>query len=476
MPWILSAASALPFLILIVWMTLKRRFLIYLLLFVLIAFAWRLASGIYIDTSGPVFADQLFRTIGGGTSSLILVATQVVTLLAVLFAFSPARLRRLAGAQVEAKPFMLSLSNASLRKFALWGVLLFLVLLVADLVRGGVIPLFAGIEEYVFNRQCAGRLHTLLLRYGDFLSFYLGLFYANRLLLGGKPDRRFLILFLGVLVYGLLANNRFSVFYRFTTFFLMPLAAVIFLRDFRARTQFAGAVAGSRQGRPYLWDGILVAGAAVALVSVGVYLSLYFPVRSSCGVGPSVVVASGGGVRGYLQQRVLIQQSELWWVTYERIFLRDEFEPERSFTRVFVDPVLDPRRNSTVPYLMERAIGDRAYKVLQGGSQYTGGFPEIFFELFGKVMAFPAIVLMSAVTGWLLYMLVESVLLQRAVRTFLVFYVLYAFLLLPVTGMLNFLVNWKFWLKVAVLVAWLILEQRTRTVPALRRMPASTTS
>ncbi|MGQ0550170.1 MAG: hypothetical protein ACT4PY_10945 [Armatimonadota bacterium] len=56
----------------------------------------------------------------------------------------------------------------------------------------------------------------------------------------------------------------------------------------------------------------------------------------------------------------------------------------------------------------------------------------------------------------------------------IVFYVLYAFLLLPVTGMLNFLVNWKFWLKVAALVVWLVLEQRTRTVPALQGVPAST--
>jgi len=60
------------------------------------------------------------------------------------------------------------------------------------------------------------------------------------------------------------------------------------------------------------------------------------------------------------------------------------------------------------------------------------------------------------------------VLLQRSVRTFLVFYVLYAFIMLPVTGMLNFLVNWKFWLKVTALVAWLVFERKTQDARALR--------
>lgn len=70
MPSLLSIASAAAFLLLLGWIALRRRFLLYLLLFILIAFAWRLASSIYIDTGGPVYAEQLFRTIGGGTRTV----------------------------------------------------------------------------------------------------------------------------------------------------------------------------------------------------------------------------------------------------------------------------------------------------------------------------------------------------------------------------------------------------------------------
>lgn len=478
MPSVLSLFAVAPLLVLLWWIALRRRFLLYLLLFVLVAFVWRLASSIYIDAGGPLYAQQLFRTIGGGTSSLVLVATYALTILAVVVVFSPTRLRSLAEMPANAGTSLLPLSSLPLRSVVFGAVLLFDAMLFADMGRGGLIPLVAGVEEYVFSQRCAGAFHGVLIRYGDFLCFYLGLFHSTPLLRDKKPDRRFLLLFLVILVYMLLAGHRLSAFYRYTTLFVMPLAVVVLYEQFRPQAPRGGVGRAGRARPSYLPDVAVVAVAAIALVGFGVYRSLFHRVTSECptaGRPTSAAVASGGevvaskkhGVARYLQQRVLVQQAELWWVTYERIFLKSDFEPLRAFTRVFTHPILPPRRNSTIPYLMERAIGERAYPILAAGSQYTGGFPEIFFELFGKTMAFPAILGTSFIMGWLLLMLVESVLLQRSVRTFLVFYVLYAFLLVPVTGMLNFLVNWRFWLKVIALVAWLIFEERRHDVSVI---------
>lgn len=507
----LSVFSAIPFVMAVGWIAARRRFLLYFLLFVLILFVWRLIAAIYIDVAGPVYANQLYRTIGGGTSSFVLVATQIVTLLGMVLVFSGDRLRRLAAMRVEKGETLLSLSNRTLVTAIFGGVLLFMILLYVNMARIGVIPLVAGVEEFLFT-QCAGRLNGLLVRFGDRLLFFLGLFLFNPLLLGKKPDGRFLWLFVGLSVYMLLAGHRFSAFYRFATFFVMPLGIIMFWKQFSQAPQADQTGIRWAQARSYLPDLAIIAAVTVALIAIGTYRSLYFPIGATCesvapvaatpvepkprtepispaGPPPAAktpvaktplakpviqVVSSSsqrGGVSGYLRQRLLVIQGDLWWLTYERIFLKGEFDPARTFTRIFVDPVLPIlERNSTIPYLMERAIGERAYPILSEGSQYTGGFPEIFFELFGKVLAFPMIALSAIILGWFTYKLVEAVLLQRAVRTFLVFYASYSLILLPATGMLNFLVNWKFWFKVAVLVGWLIFEH-VRDGRATPRLP-----
>ena len=97
--------------------------------------------------------------------------------------------------------------------------------------------------------------------------------------------------------------------------------------------------------------------------------------------------------------------------------------------------------------------------MLDTGGAYSGGFPEVFFELFGPVTAFPVLF----VTGWViatLYLVFMRAILQRRyVRSALCWYVLYAFVILVFGGMLNFLVNWKFWLKAGTLVAWILFER-----------------
>ncbi len=64
-------------------------------------------------------------------------------------------------------------------------------------------------------------------------------------------------------------------------------------------------------------------------------------------------------------------------------FERDQGNPSVVFHSLFEDPI-EPDRNTSIQYLMLATIGEpRTYDHLSHGFQFAGGFPEIFFELFG---------------------------------------------------------------------------------------------
>lgn len=74
--------------------------------------------------------------------------------------------------------------------------------------------------------------------------------------------------------------------------------------------------------------------------------------------------------------------------------------------------------------MMKNLALDRAAELLDMGQQYTGGFPEVLFELLGPWFA--------------------------------------RFSLLLVSGILNFLVAWTFWLKCSMLAVAYIVERVVR--------------
>lgn len=89
-----------------------------------------------------------------------------------------------------------------------------------------------------------------------------------------------------------------------------------------------------------------------------------------------------------LVQRILVQQGEMWWVTYTRVFVHFDWNSSLAVFKLFVAP-FDPNRNSTMQFLMEMGLPlERAQFILQQGSAYTGGWPEVLFELGGPVEGF----------------------------------------------------------------------------------------
>ena len=146
------------------------------------------------------------------------------------------------------------------------------------------------------------------------------------------------------------------------------------------------------------------------------------------------------------------------WLSYERVFVFNQWQPYRTFDFLFQMP-LDAGRNTTPQYLMLQSIGEpRTYEHISGGAQFAGGFPEIYFELFGPFYAWPFIFGAGYIAAGLTALIVKGVIQGRYASAFLAFYVLYGFYVMYIGGMLNFVTTPTYWLKIGALVAALALE------------------
>src|SRR5262249_34592869 len=140
-------------------------------------------------------------------------------------------------------------------------------------------------------------------------------------------------------------------------------------------------------------------------------------------------------VQSKISQRVLVQQGEMWWMTYDRVFVHRDWNGLNAAIKLFVSP-FDPKRNSTMQFLMESALPlGRAHEILSAGSAYTGGWPEVFFELGGPLGGFGLVCIASIVYSEFMYLLARCILQERYVATFFLTPLLYTLSVLVVSGM-----------------------------------------
>jgi hypothetical protein len=153
-----------------------------------------------------------------------------------------------------------------------------------------------------------------------------------------------------------------------------------------------------------------------------------------------------------------VQPSELGWISYERAFIFGHWQPDRVYDFLFQMP-LDSNRNTTPQYLMLETIGEpRTYEHISGGFQFAGGFPEIFFELFGPLYAWPFIFGSGYIAASLTTLVVKGIIQGRYASTFLSLYVLFGFYVMYIGGMLNFIAVETYWMKILALAVALTLE------------------
>jgi hypothetical protein len=443
---IVVTASGAAFVLCILYIAAYRPVILIGFFFILFTLVWRTAATMFIDLAGPVLSSQTDRYVGPGLATPLHVLAYLVTLAPFLFLLRPAVVQHwLRNTDRErAAPGMITLSGITVVVS-----LIFLGYLYFDLIRIGSIPLFARLERFVYTAQYAGAAHRWLILYGNFVTFWWGVMFAAERLRNRRIDIRYLGM-LGILMaYMFLTGNRFSAFYSFCSFFVIALAGVIAvdIRDNRSAVPFSW-IGKTLRRRDLIAFGAVVLLAAVAS-AVGIYNNL-----------ANVRQFQGDEILSQFWERLLVQPSELGWISYERVFHFGRWYPDRAFDFLFQAP-LDASRNTTPQYLMLETIGEpRTYEHISGGFQFAGGFPEIFFELFGPLYAWPFIFGAGYIAAGLTAVVIKGVIQGRYASVFLSLYVLFGFYVMYIGGMLNFIATPVYWVKVAALAIALLMEAR----------------
>jgi len=426
------------------WIIVRRPGLGMIFFFVLFAFAWRLVSVLYIDLFGPIFSDQLVQDLGPGMAAVPVAICQGLVVVALLYSFRHERVRHLVDAG-EAKFESLRLPGGiSFPDLAFLAAVLFVVGLFVELPVMGPIPLFAGIERFDYTRLHGGPLHVRLMDWGPMLAFQLGVFFAIPLLHDRTSDWRFAALFGTLLLYLFLAGHRFSSLYVYSSFFIMPIGAVLTVRQ--ETSPHAGTI--SRKVVRHL----ATASVVLLVLIAGAVAYSYIVVRSE----GAVLVAK-------LTERVLVQQGEMWWLTYDRVVLHGDWNSRYAAYKLFIDP-FDPSRNSTMQFLMEQALPiPRAHHILAQGAAYTGGWPEVFFELGGPIGGFLLVALSAILFSEFVFLMTRCVVQERFVTCVFLTPVLYALSITIVSGMVNSFIQTTFLIKVTVALLVYVAEDRWRS-------------
>ena len=425
------------------WMLRSRRGAAIAATFVLFGLITRTVSVVYLDLFGPTFSEQLQFDVGGGTSMPWFASSVLMFMLPLVVLFRPGSMRRL----LEVKRGHPLYDSRHAGTLLLWLAMIFLAAAYLDMLTRGPVPLFVGMDRLDYNNGIAGPLHGLLVDHGWALAFVLGIAFVLPRLAGGDFRPAAFGSYVATMVYFSLTGNRFSAFFSFTAFFIIPLAALSMMR-----------AAGRLTPPPAVRSrtvAILIAPATRLVLLAMLVLSL-----------TAMLLHSVINVRGYEDpaelffQRIIVQPVELWWATFDEL---DTSAPN-SFASVwdglFVNP-LDPTRNTTVRLLMINSLGfERAAELADQGTQFAGGYPEIFFELLGPWLALPVALVFGIVTCWLLRLVLRAICLGRVGTAICGIYVFYGFTLLYIGGMLNFLIVWTYWVKCGALLVIMILEGR----------------
>ncbi len=452
-PWLASGSllAALPsmaavavLLAAIVWIAIQRPGLGLIFCFILFGFAWRLVSVLYIDSFGPLYSDQLERNIGSGTSALPIAISQGLVVIALLFSFRRQRVLHIFGEEDGGLASRLPTGRFSLSALAFWAAALFIAALWADLLVRGQIPLFAAIERFDYTRLHGGPLHRLLLQWGPMLALQLGVFFAVPLLYDRPSDRRFGFLFGTLIAYLFLAGHRFSSFYAYASFFVIPVGAVIIGREAKSLPQ--GEVISRKMLRRLLLGTVVL----LLLIASAVFYS-YIVVRGE-----------GAVLFAKLSQRILVQQGEMWWMTYERVFLQGNWDGGLAAHKLFVDP-FDPARNSTMQFLMENALPlERAHNIIAQGLSFTGGWPEVFFELEGPIGGFVLVALSAIAFSEFMFLMTRCIVQERFASCFFLTPILFTLSITIASGMVNSFVQVTFLVKVAIALGVYVTEDKWR--------------
>ena len=423
--------------------------------FLLFGFILRMASATYIEFFGPVYALHFGRYIQSyGIAGLVFTLSLIVVLAATALFLQPKAIFPKNYPVIRYR--IDQIANAAIVSFSLYVFAMY-----GDMLIRGVIPLFTFMERDTYTNNYAGIFHKVFFQFNFLFAFLLGFFFVRPRLQGGAFDLRYLAILMALYFYFVLTGHRFSIFFAVTAFFLIPVSAVWLqaragrLPRSRDPEQVRRILAVARMAAPFI---VLL---LLALTSYALYNSL-FNVRSY-----------SDPVQAFVQ-RSLVQPTELWWVTWESSIRNGELNQARAFHQMFVDPI-DGTRNTGIQFLMAKELGHaRAASLLFYGEQYAGGYPEVLFELLGPYWAWPAMFVFAGVTLNFLRIAFIAVLNQRLGTAIFSIFLFYGFSVLYIGGMLNFLQAPTLYVKIALLIGFMLYERPPTRRPAVTMTRAPT--
>ena len=455
----LSLLSAFAFFGWIAWASLRRPVFLFAGIFIIWQFGLKVVATLYLDLFGPLHSVEIDVDIGGtGSSTTLLVLFLWIPLLALYLCLGPRK-------NARPPPPELPRAGVTFADLGFWGFVVFFTLLYGDMLRLGPIPYFSGIDRFDYK---GGVFHEFLFYFTWLISFLLGFLLARTRIVTGAWDPRFILLVIVLFLYLFLTGHRFGGFYVTLSFVGLGIGGCFFAQ------QQGWPIAPLQQNsaiQRYLRSPVVIMSIALVLVGIvaAAMINNLFVVRDY-----------GSGAGDALEQRLLLQPVELYWLTWDRWMQGEVINGSEALYFMFNDP-FDAARNTGMQYLMLLYLGEsKAFETfVVGGQDYAGGYPEIFIELGGVWIALAAAVVVSIVSGLLYRLIVSSVARGAFITSFMAMYVCYGVLSIYLGGMLNFLLAWTYWVKAGALIfavlidylfarfgrrlfPWILIPRRTR--------------
>lgn len=404
---------------------------------ILFGISYRIIDAAYLDLYGPIFSTELGKFVGGngGTAYFVLSALCIIVPLA--FMFRPKAVL----ANVEL-PLVRTGYGTAAEALGLGAVAMLVIVLYLDMLRIGIIPLFSGMDRLEYNGY-AGLLHNPAYSLGFLPAAALGILTVLPRLRGEPYRYAAVIVFVTWLFYWVLTGNRFSAFLVAGTFYALPFAAIVMVR----RSHIL-----PRRNAVDPWAALVSAKIIVPIIGIAAILGV-----------SGLLMNSYYNIRGYadpvfeMSQRVFVQPVQIFASRWELAMQgRRDALNWQAIDEVLVNP-LNPSGNTSIRYLMVEEVGYfRTVELQDQGTQFAGGYPEIFLELFGLQFSLPLMLLCGIIAAYLARLAVRNILMGLPLSAVMSVYVYFAFNLTYVGGMLNSLIAWSLAVKVfALLVIWL---------------------
>jgi len=407
----------------------RRFYLILALAPILISVSLRVLSVSYIDLFGPFYSVQLNNVLKPGISSVYMIICYSIFLIPLAIILEKIVFRNYSLFSISRKRYLSRYVDTTFYLL----LAIFLFMLYAQLISGSVIPLLDHIERYDFANYYAGPLHNYLFKYGAVFALVLGGQTVYTKLTDDKFDHRAFVCMIMIIIYAFLTGHRFAAYNKFITFFLIPFA-LLYARS-RHRKSITWCRQQERIGKPIFV--LMLIGLSIAVLAI---VNSYSNVRTD----------SDRTVFSRIQERLLIQQGELWVDKIQRSNDPEQEDFNEKLKFLFFEPIVQDK-NTSIQYLMWQSLGDEAIRLLEIGQQYAGGFPEIFLELFGEYFLY-LMLLFGVLTAFVLLIFFSSLRRGKLLSMLFSGFVIYACILTIYNGMVNQYFVLTFWTKILFLI------------------------